>query len=180
MAISGDNIYVGGEFISVGATTRSRLAAVNTSGSLLSWDPNASSTVRALTAIGDNVYIGGLFTTISSQTRRFLAALNSSGALLSWNPEPNNTVNAITSSGGNVYIGGNFTDLQSNITTTSSKLSVIPTYGRFVENKAINAYSLQGASSIVVMDRTVVLPLGAPPSPIGYVIEPSTGKILNG
>jgi hypothetical protein len=72
-------VYAGGEFTSIGAAARNRLAALNNSGSGMatSWDPNLNGTVRALTVNSTGtVYAGGDFTRVggaSGPLRYYLA-----------------------------------------------------------------------------------------------------------
>ena len=133
LAISGSTVYVGGGFTTLCtapsscnsqvAATRNRLAAIGTDGSLsITWNPNASSSVKALAISGSTVYAGGYFTTLCTApsscngqvaaTRNSLAAIDTNGSLsTTWNPNPNSTVNALAISGSTVYAGGNFTTL---------------------------------------------------------------------
>jgi hypothetical protein len=114
LAVSGSTVYVGGAFISIGGAPRNRLAAIDTDGSLQSWDPNVggvSPSVLALAVIGSTVYAGGTFTSIGGITRNRLAAIGTDGSLQSWNPNANSFVNALVMSGSTVYVGGNFTSI---------------------------------------------------------------------
>ncbi len=109
--LSGSNVYLGGDFITVGGQSRSRAAAVdNTNGTLTSWNPNLNSNVDAIAVSGSNVYLGGPFTTVGGTTRNYVAAVGTDGTLdLAWNPNLNGSVNAIGVSGSTVYLGGDFT-----------------------------------------------------------------------
>ena len=113
LAVSGDNIYVGGAFASVASTTRSTLAAVNTAGSLLSWNPSPSGSglfaVKTIAVSGTNIYIGGTFTTVGSVPRSYAALINSSGSLLDWDPSLSGAVSSISPNLPNIYVGGDFT-----------------------------------------------------------------------
>jgi outer membrane protein assembly factor BamB len=119
--VSGSTVYAGGAFTQIGCIsgcsitggpfTRNRLAAIDSNGSLQSWNPNADGTVRALAVSGTNIYAGGDFTTIGSTTRNYLAAIGTDGSLQSWNPNANSSVNALAVSGSTVYAGGQFTSI---------------------------------------------------------------------
>ena len=86
LAVSGSTVYVGGGFTRIcqtaastcwngsAAQTRSSLAAVDTDGTLGSWNPNANNVVNALAVSGSTVYAGGDFTTIGPSLVRYLAA----------------------------------------------------------------------------------------------------------
>lgn len=84
IAISGDNVYIGGTFEFVGATSRIGIAAINTAGTLLSWDANVQGSVFGIGISGPNVYFGGAFNEVLGQFRPSAAAVNTAGSLLSW------------------------------------------------------------------------------------------------
>jgi hypothetical protein len=81
LAVSGTNIYAGGDFTTIGSTTRNYLAAIGTDGSLQSWNPNANSSVNALAVSGSTVYAGGQFTSIGGQARSRIVSLNADGSV---------------------------------------------------------------------------------------------------
>ncbi|MEI8210479.1 MAG: hypothetical protein WCG16_14810, partial [Methylococcales bacterium] len=133
LTISGSTVYAGGDFTTLCTApsscnrqveaTRNSLAAIDTNGSLsTTWNPNANSTVLALTISGSTVYAGGTFTTLCTApsscnrqvdaTRNYLAAIDTNGSLsTTWNPNASDIVSALTISGSTVYAGGNFTTL---------------------------------------------------------------------
>ena len=75
--MSGGTVYAGGDFTTIGGTTRNYLAAINVSdGSLTSWDPNADNTVNTLAVSGSTLYAGGGFVAIGGQLRANLAVFD--------------------------------------------------------------------------------------------------------
>jgi Cadherin-like beta sandwich domain/Domain of unknown function (DUF5122) beta-propeller len=119
----GGNLYVGGNFLTIGAQTRNSLARLSTSGFGAvdpTWNPNPTSAadaryiqIGALTLDGSgNLYIGGGFTNIGGQARNNIARVStaaSGAADATWNPDANEFVGAILPDGsGHVYVGGNF------------------------------------------------------------------------
>jgi hypothetical protein len=116
----GNTVYIGGSFTAVrppgggGEVTRNRLAAFNAgTGALLSWNPNANNTIRAMkvSPAGTRVYVAGAFTSVGGVVRARAAALHpTSGAAFGWDPYVNDDVKAITTSnsGATVYLGGDF------------------------------------------------------------------------
>jgi hypothetical protein len=109
LAVSGNTVYVGGNFNTINGVTRNRLAAIDAdTGLATAWDPNAGNAIYALALSGDTVYVGGSFTTINGSTARSrLAAVDAtSGIVTAWNPGYSISVNAIAVSGNTVYVGG--------------------------------------------------------------------------
>jgi putative pyrroloquinoline-quinone binding quinoprotein/dockerin type I repeat protein len=114
LVISGDTLYVAGNFETMDGQSRNSIAAFDTTtGSLTAWNPNASNEVYALAVSGTTVYAGGVFATIGGQTRLRIAALDAiTGAATSWNPSANNLpIRALAVSGNTVFVGGNFTSI---------------------------------------------------------------------
>jgi hypothetical protein len=124
IAYAGGNVYIGGDFTSVrppgaplgtGEVARHHLAAFSaTTGALLSFNPNANSTVFALelSPSKTKLYAGGDFTAIGASSRAHLAAFNlPSGSLDSvWHPTVTGRVKSISTfgTGGTLYVGGTF------------------------------------------------------------------------
>src|SRR6476619_4662704 len=116
IAVSGNTVYVGGSFTTVGDASRSNIAALSaTSAQVQSFSPVINKPVRALAASGSSLYVGGEFAQVGAASRSKLAAFSlASGALDSgWQPKANGKVNtlALSADGGRVYVGGLFTTL---------------------------------------------------------------------
>jgi predicted small secreted protein len=113
LAVSGQTVYVGGQFGSIGGKTRHDLAAVDArTGTVSAWNPGPPtfSIVYALAVSGQTVYVGGLFGSIGGQARDNLAAVDARTATVSaWNPGVTmGRVDALAVSGQTVYVGGLF------------------------------------------------------------------------
>jgi hypothetical protein len=114
LAIDDGIVYVGGVNMStIGGTTRTNVAAVDTSAGLATtWNPTANLAVRGITVLNGVVYIGGDFTSVNSTGRIRIAAIDATtGALTAWNPGAGNAVNALVGSKGVIYAGGVFSTI---------------------------------------------------------------------
>ena len=113
LAITGSTVYVGGSFTSVNSTTtRTRLAAFDYSGTLLSWAPSADKSVWSMTVAPalNRVIIGGWFDTINTTSVHGLMAVDAtSGAEVSWATRAISTSSIVTdlvNDGTAVYASG--------------------------------------------------------------------------
>ncbi|MFA7309245.1 MAG: hypothetical protein WC045_04285 [Patescibacteria group bacterium] len=109
LALSKNNntLYAGGNF-----TTGSRnyIAAHDaTTGTTLSFDPNATAEVRAVAYQNNKVGFAGSFTGINRTARNRAAAISSDGGLLAWNPNLDGNVEDLAIDNGKVFMGGSFT-----------------------------------------------------------------------
>jgi len=123
LVVSGNTVYAGGNFTTIGGGALINLAAIDANGiSNDKWNPRVSGgQVFSLAVHGSAVYVGGRFTSIGNETRRHLAALDINSAVpLPWNPNLSMTsslsttsdtlfsVFALATSGLTVYAGGTF------------------------------------------------------------------------
>jgi hypothetical protein len=95
LAVSGQRVYVGGLFDSIGGRARSSIAALDaTTGQATGWNPDASGGVGvgALAVSGQTVYVGGSFRSIGGEPRNGIAALGpTTGQATGWNPDAHGT-----------------------------------------------------------------------------------------
>jgi hypothetical protein len=120
LAVSGSDLYVGGDFNgtgSIGGQDRNYIAKLSTTGAGAAdatWNPAPTSKVRALALSGSDLYVGGFFSgagSIGGQARNRIAKLSTSGtgaADATWNPNANEHVRALALSGSDLYVGGAF------------------------------------------------------------------------
>ena len=158
IAIQSDGkIVIGGDFISVGGTSRNRIARLNTDGSLdTGFDPNANDEIRAIAIQSDGkIVIGGVFTTVGGTTRNRIARLNTDGTLdTGFNPDANSEVNTIAiQSDGKIVIGGTFTTLGG---VTRNRIARINTDGTLDTGFDPNASSTIRAIAIQSDGRIVI------------------------
>jgi hypothetical protein len=65
LVVSGNTVYIGGGFTSIGIQSRNNIAALDaTTGNATSWNPNANLLVYSLAVSGNTVYVGGAFDSI--------------------------------------------------------------------------------------------------------------------
>ena len=112
LAVTGTNLYLGGEFTTVGSLPYKYIASIDLStNDTRTWNPNPEAPVFALAGSGTTIYAGGSFISVGGEERLRLAALNASGTLTSWNPKANGSVDALAVRGTTVYAGGAFTKI---------------------------------------------------------------------
>lgn len=113
MAVSPQEVFIGGSFTSVNGYYRNRLAAVDLlTNTITNWDPNSNNAVQTLCIKNNIVYAGGDFSIMGGQLRSRLAAIDAATAAVSnWNPGASATVRTIATSttGDTIYAGGDFT-----------------------------------------------------------------------
>jgi hypothetical protein len=88
--ISGNRLYVGGEFTQVATQSRSNLAAIDiTNGNLLSWDPQSNDKVWKIRVSATTAYVVGNFDDIDGTTLNYnVAAIDLSTAEVNnWFPD---------------------------------------------------------------------------------------------
>ena len=128
IAKSGNTIYLGGDFTSIGPNTPyGQVLDATTGSAVLSSSLLINGNVNAVAPDGSGGwYIGGSFSKVLGQTRNNLARINADGTLNSWNPDAGNIVYAIAVSGSAVYIGGNFVTIGG---TTRNRIASVGTDG---------------------------------------------------
>jgi hypothetical protein len=107
LAVSGSDVYAGGNFTTAGGIAATNIAKWNGS----SWSAlgeGMEGSVNALAVSGSELYAGGTFTTAGGSAAHFLARWNGS----SWTAlgsGMNDVVNALAVFGNDLFVGGRFT-----------------------------------------------------------------------
>ena len=111
LALSGQRVYLGGEFATVGGAARRNLAAVNTSsGAVAAFRADVDATVRALAVNATTLYAGGDFTMVAGSTQRLrLVALDAqTAAVRAWKADADGPVRTLAFAGSQLIAGGDF------------------------------------------------------------------------
>ena len=117
-AVSGDDVYIGGAFTTVGNIVAHGIARWNTTtqtwsalGEGVTFDkPYSYGAVYAIAISGDDVYVGGYFMRAGNVVANYIAKWNATTQTWSaLDSGTNGSVHAIAVSGSEVYVGGYFT-----------------------------------------------------------------------
>jgi uncharacterized delta-60 repeat protein len=163
------NILIGGTFTSVTgtggtATTRNRIAKLNSSGELdADFTTSVNNTVNAITIdSGNNILIGGSFNganSVGTATKNRIAKLNSNGEVDTnfTTSVNNNSVLAIAiDSGNNILIGGNFNGANSVGTATKNRIAKLTSNGDLVTgfttsvSNTVDAITIDSDTNILI------------------------------
>jgi hypothetical protein len=116
LLLSGNALYVGGDFRTNGGQPRLRLAALDAAtANALAFDTGVSNPVTSLALSGNILYLGGAFTNVGGQVRSRVAAVDvDTGAVTFWNPDASGSgnarrVNALALANNSIYVGGDYT-----------------------------------------------------------------------
>ena len=119
LALAGDTLYAGGDFVQIGGRVQSSLAAIDaTTGDALLWNPPQLGPVYegggpqpclALAVAGNTLYVGGDFETAGNELRPSAAAIRrDTGQLTNWSPGFDYEVRALAAAGDQMLVGGEF------------------------------------------------------------------------
>ncbi|MDT7723439.1 MAG: hypothetical protein QOI21_15 [Actinomycetota bacterium] len=111
IAVTADTVYIGGGFTTVNGSTRTRLAALGTDGTLKPWAPPADGEVFAVAAAAPQgkVIVGGAFGAINGVSHRAMSAVDMvTGANATWPVSPGAgsvVTDIVTDGNGTAFVG---------------------------------------------------------------------------
>jgi hypothetical protein len=114
MAISGNTLYIGGQFRYVGRFTGPAITMDPVTGQVSASSPRVGGVtypqVFAVAPDGSGGwYIGGYFTTVNGLPRTNIAHILADHSVDSWNPGADGAIDVLLVSGSTMYVGGPFT-----------------------------------------------------------------------
>lgn len=164
LVVMNDRIYAVGRFEEAGSgttgggvQTRSYLAAFDTDGALLDWNPGADDRVESLAAADGIIYAGGRFNEAgtNSTERLHLAAFDESGGLTDWDPGANSRVETLVLHDDVIYVGGAMTEMglgESSELVDRDRLGAVNLDGEVLDwNPGVDG----GVLSLTVMDDLI-------------------------
>lgn len=191
LAISGQTVYIHGNFINVGGQPRSQLAALDaTTGLATAWNPGSPGAINTFVISGQTLYLGGVFSSVAGQPRTGCAAFDTStGLLTAWNPSLSTTANAlvinsITTSGSTAYIAGNFVSsggqASAGITAVDASSGLSLGWNPYPTHPLLGwiTYSLASNGQDVYLGGDLSLPLPGTPQSL-VALDASTGLGTN-
>jgi len=131
IAANSTNLFVAGNFTSIGGQSRTYLAKLDTvSGAADAvWNPGPNTTLNTLTLDGTNLYVGGGFTSVGGQSRNYVAQLSiySGNANPGWNANASSVLNGNVVSlgvvGTNLFLAGSSTNVGGLACNTIAKVN---------------------------------------------------------
>lgn len=169
IVVQSSTVYIGGSFLYVNNTPRTRLAALDFSGNLLSWAPSVNNIVYTIafdpSGATTSVFVGGQFSTTSAANRSRAAAFDLNGNLTNWAPVVTSTSGSPTlynivfaptgSNTSTIFLAGLFTSVNS---STRGSLAAVDLNGNLT-NWAPNTDSASSffQRNIAVTTNTVYL-----------------------
>jgi hypothetical protein len=153
MYLTGNNLYIGGDFTQIGTTTRNHIAALDASAGvpIAAFNPDANSTVQTLAFAANQLYIGGSFTTIGGQSRRYLASLDlTTGNATAFDPNMNSYVYQLSIDENILYAVGGFNMVSNNSISRRyaaayyTATNTLTPWDPSLSNAAYNVYGTNG------------------------------------
>ncbi|HEV2811653.1 MAG TPA: hypothetical protein VGW10_00260 [Solirubrobacteraceae bacterium] len=130
LALSGDNLFIGGEIFQVGGQPRQNLAKVAADGGGAldaAWDAPVIGPVYALAISGSSLFVGGNIGQIGGVDRENVAKVSTTAPATvdaTWDPAPSLPVRALLAFGGDLFVGGDFSAIGGGTRVGVAKLAM--------------------------------------------------------
>ncbi|MCB2156321.1 PQQ-like beta-propeller repeat protein [bacterium] len=150
------SVFIGGNFDTINTLTRVRLAEIDFSGNVTSWDVGANAQVRDFEYDGTNLYVMGSFEELGGESRNCLGVVSAAtGAVGSLNLGPDNvnsSLNDIQLAGTTLYVGGDFSsfggELRGNLAAIDTQTSSLAAWNPWADDE-VGALAVDGSSIYV-------------------------------
>ncbi len=183
LAFHGPRLLAGGSFKTIGAQSRTCIAALDTmTAQATAWDPHAGGELNALASDGTSIFAGGTFRSMNAVTRNRIAALDATtGIPTSWNPNASGDVLQLRTRDATVYASGSFNSIGGvggpQLAALDSVTGLaLPGFGGSSFAPSNYLYALEPSGSMIFLggDLTMMLPGGVSRTDLGAV-ERNTG-----
>ena len=157
-------IYVGGHFTTIGGSSKSRFARLNSDGTLdTAYTLNANREVYTIYQAADGkIYVGGFFDALGGQSKGYLARLNSDGTLdTGYTLNANSSVRTIHQAADErIYVGGTFTTIGGSSKDRLARMAIDANFttGNFISTSLDLTGDLAAAPTKVVVSSTFATP----------------------
>jgi len=180
LAVSGNRVYVGGQFGLIGGQPKRELAAVDlVTGAFLDWpvDGVGGGTVMAIAPSVFSVYVGGWFSLVTESRPVNAAHFGAlTGTVQPWTGGADGLVNTMSLSGDNLFIGGEFTSAAGSGRNNLAAIDLSSGVDRGLNIGAAEAVIVSSASSdgeLAIVSGSPLLSVGGQPRPVVAAIQDS-------
>ena len=191
IAVQGTTAYIGGKFTSVrpagdplgtGEVTRNRAAAIDlTTGQVLPWNPNLSSTVQAIAVDGNLVFLGGSFQKAGGKGAKRLVAVDATTGAVQWKATLDAQVTSLVVRSGIVYASGAFANVNGVarpfLAAFEESTGALDPAWAPIADQQVTAMTLTADGSKIVVGGTFTHLDGISQSHLG-ALDPTTGAVL--
>jgi len=154
-------LYVGGNFLTMGGVAQNYAARLNTSVDSnnldTNWAPDINNTVRSIVLFGNRIYLGGDFTRVESLDRRALIALTVGGNRAGWFANANGEVHtiALSTNRNSLFVGGEYLSIggqeRNKVARIDSSTGAVLLWAPVVDGGDVQAMALNSDESALYL-----------------------------